>query len=466
MTSRILIVEDESIVAMDVSNMLEKLGYTVSGIVGSGEEAIQSAKERVPDLVLMDIMLRGEVDGIEAAEYIRHNFHIPVVYVTAYSDSQTLERAKITEPYGYILKPFEERELHTCIEITLYKHKMEERLRRSKEWFSTTLKSLGEAVIATDTEGRITYMNPVAEESTGWRMEEALNRRIEGVSVIRGEESGELCQNPVLNAAERKKVVNQAGNSLLVTIYGKEIPIDYNAAPIIDDKGDCAGVVLVFKDVSERRKAEETIKRRLGFEKTIADISSQFVGIFDIKCAMDYALKRMGKLSGASGACLFLYEMGMMEKTCEWRASEIKRIKPQKLSPQKFSWLMEKINNGELVHIDVEKLPEDAHTEKETFEEWGIKSFIGSPVYVGEKPDGIVCFDDVSGIEWSDEDLAMLRVFSEILGSALERKKAEDELKKSMERLQKSMKATISATSRIYQKITSKPSRYGKNPGF
>ncbi len=468
--AEILIVEDESIVAMDVSTMLENLGYTVSGIAGSGEEAIQNVRERVPDLVLMDIMLRGDIDGIEAAEYIRLNFYIPVVYLTAYSDNKTLERAKITEPYGYILKPFEERELHTCIEISLYKHQMEEKLRKSEKWFSTTLKSIGDAVIATDTKGRITYMNPIAEGLTGRKSEEALNQRIEEVYGVKDEESGEVGENPVIDAVENKKVVKQTGNRLLTTTDGREIPIDYNAAPIIDDKGDCAGGVLIFKDISERRKAEETIKRRMEFEKTIADISSQFVGIFDINYTIDYALKKMGELSGASGACLFLFKKNIVEKTNEWCASEAKKRKPQSFTPQKFQWLMEKVSNGELVHVeDVEKLPEDAETEKEVFKQLNVKSVMGLPVYVGGKPEGFICFDDVENGEsdgWSEEDLALLRVFSEILGNALERKRAEDELKRRVERLQKSMKDTISATSRIYENITSKPSRHGKNPGL
>ncbi|MFO7966193.1 MAG: response regulator [Archaeoglobaceae archaeon] len=471
MTAKILIVEDESIVAMDISSMLENLGYTVSGIAGSGEEAIRSAGIREPDLVLMDIMLRGGVDGIEAAEYIRHNFQIPVVYLTAYSDNKTLERAKITEPYGYILKPFEERELHTCIEISLYKHRMEEKLRKSEEWFSTTLKSIGEAVIATDTDGRITYMNPVAQELTGWNTDRALNHMIEEIYTVKDEESGEVIENPVISAVEDRMVFNQSGNRLLIAVDGKEIPIDYNAAPIIDDRGNCEGGVLTFKDISERRKAEEIIEQRLEFEKTIADVSSQFIGIFDIDRATNYALKKMGELSGASDASLFLFKENTVEKTNEWRRSEFKKLKPKSFRPQKMPWLMEKIKKGDLVYVhDVERLPHGAEAEKEMFNQLEIKSIIGLPVYVREKPEGFVCFDYVrnivSDVEWSEEDLALLKVFSEILGNALERKRAEEELQRQVDRLQKSMKDTVSAISRIYMNISSKPSRWGKNPGL
>ncbi len=119
----ILIVEDERIVAEDIQKSLENLGYSVSAIVPSGEKAIQKAEEDNPDLVLMDIVLKGDMDGIEAAEQIYSHFNIPVVYLTAHADEKKLQRAKATESYGYLLKPFEDEELHTTIEMALHRHK-------------------------------------------------------------------------------------------------------------------------------------------------------------------------------------------------------------------------------------------------------------------------------------------------------------------------------------------------------
>ena len=128
--NKILVVEDESIVAEDLRRSLEKMEYTVTGIVYSGEDAIKKAGETRPDLVLMDIMLQGKMDGIEAAGKIRSDFDIPVVYLTAYGDESIQERAKITEPFGYIIKPFKERELKINIEIGLYKHHIEKQLKK------------------------------------------------------------------------------------------------------------------------------------------------------------------------------------------------------------------------------------------------------------------------------------------------------------------------------------------------
>jgi CheY-like chemotaxis protein len=122
--AKILVVEDENIVALEIKKRLQKLGYIVPGVASTGEDAISKAEGIRPDLVLMDIMLKGEIDGIHAAGEIRKRFNIPVVYLTAYSDEETLHRAKLTEPYGYILKPFEEDDLRTTIEIALYRHQV------------------------------------------------------------------------------------------------------------------------------------------------------------------------------------------------------------------------------------------------------------------------------------------------------------------------------------------------------
>ncbi|BDZ67863.1 response regulator [Methanobacterium ferruginis] len=129
----IMLVEDEIIVAADVKLRLESMGYQVLGIVDNGEEAIKTAGEKKPNLVLMDIVLKGEMDGIEAAQKIRELYDIPIIYLTAYSDEKTLERAKVTEPFGYVLKPFEDREIQSAIEMALYKHKMEKKLKESEE---------------------------------------------------------------------------------------------------------------------------------------------------------------------------------------------------------------------------------------------------------------------------------------------------------------------------------------------
>ncbi|MDH3454351.1 MAG: response regulator [Desulfuromonadales bacterium] len=136
----ILIVEDESIIAMEIESRLQKLGYRVLAIAQDGEEAIAKVDELKPDLVLMDIYLKGPMDGVEATEAIRKKHELPIIYLTANTDEQTFQRAKVTEPFGYLLKPFEERELHTTIEIALYKAKTERELSKYRRELEDSLK--------------------------------------------------------------------------------------------------------------------------------------------------------------------------------------------------------------------------------------------------------------------------------------------------------------------------------------
>ncbi len=138
---KILIVEDESIVAKDIQNSLKKLGYQVSAVVNSGDKAIKEAEENRPDLILMDIMLKGKISGIEAAKEIKERFALPVIFLTAYADDNTLNKAKITEPYGYIIKPFKDKELQTTIELALYKYEKDEELRRERDLYHSLIEN-------------------------------------------------------------------------------------------------------------------------------------------------------------------------------------------------------------------------------------------------------------------------------------------------------------------------------------
>jgi two-component system, LytTR family, response regulator LytT len=132
--TNILIVEDESIVAKDIQHSLKKLGYTVVDICSNGEDALRSTEEMKPDLVLMDIMLKGDMSGIEAASQIREKYNIPIIYLTAYADESTLSKAKVSEPYGYIIKPFKEIDLHTSIEMAIYKHEKETDIKKERDF--------------------------------------------------------------------------------------------------------------------------------------------------------------------------------------------------------------------------------------------------------------------------------------------------------------------------------------------
>ena len=260
-STKILVVEDEAIVALDLRTQLTQLGYEVVETVARGEAALVAAETHHPDLVLMDIRLPGKMDGVEAADIIRKRFQLPVVYLTAHADEATVDRARLTESFGYILKPFDGRELRTVIEIAIYKHEAEKKLRASERRFATTLASIGDGVIATDQLGKVTFLNAVAENLTGWKSEEAQGIALPTVFRICNEETRKTVVNPVERVLESGMVVGLANHTILIRRDGHETPIDDCAAPIHDDHGKTTGAVLVFRDISESRRIEEQLRQ-------------------------------------------------------------------------------------------------------------------------------------------------------------------------------------------------------------
>ncbi len=256
-TTKILVVEDERIIAINIRESLESLGYVVPAIAGSGEKAIEKATQFRPDLVLMDIRLKGDMDGIQAAEQIWNNLSIPTIYVTGHSDQSTLERAKITAPFGYILKPVKEQELYVAIETALQRYEREQLL-------SAILRGMGDGVILVNPKSRVQFLNQAAESLTGWRQDKARDRELTEVFNIVDEQTQQPVNNPVTAVLQQDTTVYLEDRVLLIAKNGTPIPIGDSAAPVKDNQGVITGVVLVFRDITQRRLAEE---RNLAMER-------------------------------------------------------------------------------------------------------------------------------------------------------------------------------------------------------
>ena len=166
-TARVAIVEDEGVVALYLQSLLTDWGYEVVATIASGEDAVAFALESPPDLVLMDIQLRGEMDGIAAARAISATHDLPFVFLTAFSDDSTVQLAGSSGAYGYVRKPFDERDLRIAVEMALVRHRADLTLRHRGEWLDATLSSVSDGVIATDRTGRVRFMNPAAERLIG-----------------------------------------------------------------------------------------------------------------------------------------------------------------------------------------------------------------------------------------------------------------------------------------------------------
>ncbi|MEH2210799.1 hybrid sensor histidine kinase/response regulator [Nostoc sp.] len=249
-TVRVLVVEDEYILAINLQETLESLGYVVLDIADSAEGAIAKATELRPNLILMDIRLRGETDGIQAAEQIWHHLQIPIIYVTGHSDKSTVERATLTSPFGYILKPIKEQELYVAIQTALNRYDRE-------QFLSSVLRGMGDAVIVVDTELNIKYINQVAEALTGWRWDEAKEKMLTEVIKIIDEQTQLPIENPIIAALQQETTIYLGGGVLLVARNGTTIPIADSATPLRNNNGVITGAVFVFRDDTQRRLTEE-----------------------------------------------------------------------------------------------------------------------------------------------------------------------------------------------------------------
>jgi diguanylate cyclase (GGDEF)-like protein/PAS domain S-box-containing protein len=256
----ILVVEDEVVIAMDLRATLIDLGHEVPDIITSGEAAIQIALELRPDLVLMDIHLSDALDGIDAAAAITQALDIPVIYLTAYADEETLQRASLTTPFGYILKPFEARELRANIEIAFYKHSLDKTIKEHRQWLLAVLNSISEGVAASDPSGLIKFMNPVAEALTGWSQTEAIGRSPAEVFQFIDQVTRNLIENPLLTSLREKSPVYLPDNALLLTRQGHETPVSDSAAPVYNDQGKPEGAVIVFRDSTDQRRMEAQLE--------------------------------------------------------------------------------------------------------------------------------------------------------------------------------------------------------------
>jgi PAS domain S-box-containing protein len=326
---RILVVEDEVLSAADISEMIKSSGYVPIGSVASGKDAIEWALRESPDLILMDIHLRDTIDGISAAMEIRSRKQIPVVFITAHSDVETLERVKKIEPYGFITKPFDEKDVYLAIELAFGKIEAESKFAKKEKWYSTILGSIGDGVIATNSDGHIVYMNNAAEIMTGFTISESIGKEIRDVFKITNSpnEDGNAGVNVSFefNTIEVSSFIKK---NILMSKTGLQRSVDYSVFSL-DSSQKKTGGVLVFRDITERLDAQDAIKeafnklRRLmsgtieamvlavesrdpytaGHQRRVADLASAIadvMGLDDEKCdgiRMAGVIHDLGKIS-------------------------------------------------------------------------------------------------------------------------------------------------------------------------
>lgn len=256
----VLIVEDERIVALDLQQTLHEFGYDAFAIASSLDEAIALASARRPDLVLMDIRINGPKGGIETAQLLGERFLVPIVYLTAHADESTVARARLTEPHGYLVKPIKAAELRSTMEVALYRHALARELREREKWFSTTLRSIADAVLTVDLAGRVTFMNAVAERLTGASASAALGQPAQSVlRLLPRADSAAPPPDPLETALRERKPGNDDDLRLLNLETGVVRTISNASAPVLDGER-CLGAVMVFRDTTEKQRREAELE--------------------------------------------------------------------------------------------------------------------------------------------------------------------------------------------------------------
>ena len=256
---RLLIVEDEALIAEETADRLTRMGYEVLGIADTGAEAIAMAQELLPDAILMDIRLKGTMNGIEAAEQIYQSRQIPVIFASAHSDRETLQRAQINAQFGYIVKPFREHDLFMALRTALHRHKVEESLRTARITQAAILSSISDCVVVADRNGRVGFMNLPAAELLGCQTGECLDRPLEAVIP--------LIEPQGRQSVQIHKELPSGYTSMLSNCQGRELHVEITVTPIEDDVQGEIGTTVVLKDVTEKKRQGDLIWHQAHFDE-------------------------------------------------------------------------------------------------------------------------------------------------------------------------------------------------------
>jgi len=277
---RILVAEDDGMIAEAICERLTEAGYEVVGRAETGVGALEAALALHPDLVLMDVRLKGELDGVRASELINDKVRVPVVYLTGDLDRKTLERAKSASAYGYVLKPFHIKNLIGAIEVAIDRFQMERRLEDSQLTHAAILDSVTEAVLAVDTGGRVRFMNRVAERLTGWSTREAeqgLLERVLHLEYTPYESVADLTSR----ALSSPTALSLGPHACVRSREGVRVPVDGAMSCVIDPSGRLVGASLTLRDVTHIRKAESDLRAMANQLRAVIDTAVDGVLMLD-----------------------------------------------------------------------------------------------------------------------------------------------------------------------------------------
>jgi len=251
----IIVVEDESIVAKDIQNNLKKLGYNVPATASNAESALAKIEEIRPDLVFLDIKLKGDIDGIEIASKVKEKYNIPVIFLTSYVDKSTLDRAKVTEPYGYIVKPFNESDLQSTVEMALYKFKKDQETKDSKEQFENALSSVDEGIIMCDHDCNVNYINNKGENLVGANSEKLINSSIFDLIQFTDGGKNNVDINFIKEHLSNQKIYEISNSEMNFINAKKKMKADITLSEVHDEKEQLIGYGFVIREAGHEKSA-------------------------------------------------------------------------------------------------------------------------------------------------------------------------------------------------------------------
>ncbi len=441
--SKILIVEDDAIISLDIKEKLKYWGYSIVGVLKSGEEAISQFETYKPDLVIMDITLAGQMDGIEAATVIRNRHSTPVVYLTAYSDGQTLSRILQTDSYGYIHKPIDDNILRFTVEMALYKYSMDVKVKESEEKFRMFADSMIDNLWLIDIKTRkYIYSSPSVYNIIGYTDKELQTLRMgqtftsEARDLITRELEKELVRDNLEGvdpSRSRRFEIQQIHKE------GHLVWTEVRAKFMRDKSGTITGILGVTRDITERKQAELLLQYREDFEKLISTTSAEFINLSldKIDEGINNALAKVARFIDVPSGIVYLYdrEREQLVKSHNYHheshedrtgSGEVGEI-----SPESFSYYWKVLQRLESIVISrIEDLPPAAHAEHELITRYGFSPLIFVPMIHQGELYGTLGFyaNREDARDWSAELIMLLKFVADIFVSALERKRTEEKL--------------------------------------
>lgn len=432
---KILLVEDDIILSESNQFILKKLGYEVVGTAINSFQAIEFVKKENPDIILMDVQIEGEIDGIETAKIIKNEFNVPVIFISSQSEPEVIQRAKKVNPFGYLIKPVTKNDLQVALEISINNYSLEKKLRDSQELLRSSLNSISDGFLTLDINNKVNFMNPSAielfnfeEDLTGQNLNEFYNpiRKI-----ISSQPQSESFSN-LQNFYDEIYFIQNKTNKI---IY-----IDEIIQPILDSKKNELGKIIILKDISYKILLQKKIYKKINNETAVSNLARSLIKPLteenSIKKLVTELVKNIGIYSS------FIIKFSQIQN--EIRASFEDEICLSKNSRLNYEIKKELIQYFEAKYSLIREVgiyySDKIHfteVEKKVFLDKGINSIVMIPLILDSSLDSILFFEDQELRVFDEDDLELFNLISNILSAFLERSRTEFLVKNHKDYLEK-----------------------------